>query len=121
MGIGSRVCINFERVAHPCYRSLPLSRSFLRRPLAINWRSECYKRSPAIISSDVPRRISESSTNVDRRDRPGTYISRISPNVMRNRRGIETVSRDLMLLFECTRLERIRSELSRILRDNWSI
>lgn len=39
------------------------------RPFAFtaNWHPECYKRSLAIISSDVPRRISESSTtNMDR-------------------------------------------------------
>lgn len=86
MGIGSRVCINFEAGGSPPVIVLSLR----DRTVAINWRSECYKRSPAIISSDVPRRIRESSTNVDRRDRLGTYIPRIRPNVMRNRRGVVT-------------------------------
>lgn len=61
MGIGSRVCINFESGwPSPCYRLLRSS------ALTANWRPECYKRSLAIISSGVPRRISESSTtNMD--------------------------------------------------------
>lgn len=70
MGIGSRVCINFEgerRRARENGWSTPLLSPppFVRlSTLTANWRPECYKRSLAIISSGVPRWISESSTNV---------------------------------------------------------
>lgn len=84
-----------ERVARPCYR--------LPRPFALtaNWHPECYKRSLAIISSDVPRRISESSrTNMDRPVIARAHTFRGSePNVMRNHRASSGSSRGICRSF----------------------